>query len=339
MDDVDYFTLFLGAWLFAAIVAGGITLFERRGHLAYKLLYYGKIARTHGWLSTSALLTAASTPSLLPALVQAETAMRLYYEGKLDAASQVIDTISVFEDPSEIVAAHVVNLLVCVDVAMGRYLRALERRGQWSLKNDQAIIRINEAEALANLGRWEESLEHIRDLLETTGLTLTGAALHTAWVLAMQERAAPARAALALAHEEDLPIDFRSEYHYAQAFVLIAEGDYSGARRAVHRGESLVIRSSSQRNALFLRGRIALKEGRPEEALKHFEAGARHVFRGQGGDGLLAWGDTLASLGSHERAVEAWELVSARDPESYAAGIARERCCDRSRQSCRVKPH
>jgi tetratricopeptide (TPR) repeat protein len=332
MDNVDYFKLVAGMWLFAGIVVGGIMLLEHgRVHLAAKLWLYGHSARSRGWFSTSALLTTASGHSLPPALVQAETAMRLYYEGKLDEASQVLDTISVFENPSEVLAAIIVNSLICVDIAMGRYLRALDRRKQWSLKGDHTIIRINEAEALANLGRWEESLEHIKGLLEATGLTLTGAALHYAWVLAIQDRAASARAMFALAHEQDLPIDFRSEYHYAEAFVLFAEGDYAGARRATQGGEALAVRASSQRNALFLLGRITLQEGRLEEALEHFEAGARHVFRGQGGDGLLAWADTLASLGRHEQAVEAWKLVTARDPESYAARIARERCCAHTR--------
>lgn len=192
MDNIDYFILFVGAWLFAGILAGGMMLLEHGVHLAYKPWYYGKTARSHGWFSTSALLTAASGYRMLPALVQAETAMRLYYEGKLDEASRVLDTISAFEDPSEVLAAHVVHLLICVDVAMGRYSRVMDRRRQWALENDHTIIRINEAEALANLGRWEESLEHVRDLLKTTGLTLTGAALHNAWVLAMQDRTARA---------------------------------------------------------------------------------------------------------------------------------------------------
>lgn len=48
-------------------------------------------------------------------------------------------------------------------------------------------------------------------------------------------------------------------------------------------------------------------------------------LRGQGGDGLLAWGDTLATLGRAEQAAAAWRLVIERDPESYAAALARER--------------
>jgi tetratricopeptide (TPR) repeat protein len=331
MENVDLFTLVAGMWLVAGVIVGGILLLEQgvrlRVHLVCKLWLYGHSARSRGWFSTSALLTTVSERILPFPPVRAEAAMRLYYEGKLDEASQVLGTISVFDDPRGVLAAIVVNDLICVDVAMGCYLRALDRRRQWSLEGDHPIIRINEAEALANLGRWEESLEHLQGLLETTGLTLTGAALHNAWVLAMQDRAASARVMFALAHEQDLPIDFRSEYHYAEAFVLLAERDNAGARRATQRGEALAIRASSQRNALFLLGRISLQEGRPEEALEHFEAGARHVFRGQGGDGLLAWGDALASLGRHEQAIEAWKLVRARDPESYAVSIARERCC------------
>jgi tetratricopeptide (TPR) repeat protein len=328
MDDFGFFELFVGAWLFAGLVAVGSTVLERvpKPHVGARLWSYASRARARGWFSASKLLLAASGRSLPAGLVQAEAAMQLYYEGRLDEACRVADDIAVFEDPSGVLALHVVNMLVCVDVAAGRYERALSRRGPWSLAQDDAILRINEAEALANLGRWEESLAHARRaLVAEDALARTGAALHGAWVLGARERAEEARALFALAREADLPVDFRSEYHFAEAFLRLAEGDAAGARRAILRGDAIAIRASSRRNALFLLGRVAAREGHFEEAIARFEEGARHVFRGQGGDGLLAWGDTLASRGRAARAADAWRLVIERDPESYAASLARER--------------
>ncbi|MDC3955398.1 tetratricopeptide repeat protein [Polyangium jinanense] len=328
MDDLGFFELFVGAWLFAGFVAVGATVLERapRPQVGPRSWSSSSRARARARSSASRLLLEASERSLPAALVQAETAMQLYYEGRMAEACRVVDDIAVFEDPTGVLALHVVNMLVCVDVAAGRYERALARRGPWSLAQDDAILCVNEAEALANLGRWEESLAHVRRALDAEdALARTGAALHGAWVLGARGRAEEARAWFALAREADLPLDFRSEYHFAEAFLCLAEGDPASARRAVLRGDAIAKRASSRRNALFLLGRIDAREGRFEEALARFEAGARHVFRGQGGDGLLAWGDTLASLGRAERAAEAWRLVIKRDPESYAAALARER--------------
>ncbi|MDI1479617.1 hypothetical protein [Polyangium sp. y55x31] len=328
MDEVGFYELFVGAWLLAGLVAAGAYVGERfvSYEAAVRLSSYARKARGRGWFTTSRLLLAASRRSLPAAYVQAETAMALYYQGRMEEAARAIDDVPVFEEPSGEFSLYVVNLLVCVDVASGHYARALARRAAWSLAQNDAILCINEAEALANLGRWEESLAHVRRALASgDALDRTGAALHGTWVLALQERAAEARAQFALAREADLPDDFRSEYHFAEAFLCLAEGDRASARRAVLRGDALAKRASSRRNALFLLGRIAAREGRFEEALARFEEGARHVFRGQGGDGLLAWGDTLATLGRAEQAAAAWRLVIERDPESYAAALARER--------------
>ncbi|MDC0740483.1 hypothetical protein [Polyangium mundeleinium] len=328
MDENGFYELFVGAWLFVGLVAAGAFVGDRliSYEAATKLSSHARQARGRGWFTTSRLLLAVSSARMPAAYVQAETAMALYYEGRVEEACRAIDDIPVFEEPSGEFALYVVNLLVCVDVAAGYYKRALSRRAAWSLAQNDAILCINEAEALANLGRWEASLAHTRRALETgDALARTGAALHGTWVLASQERAGEARALFERACENDLPGDFRSEYHFAEAFLRLAEGDPAAARRAVLRGDAVAKRASSRRNALFLLGRIAAREGRFEEALARFEEGARHVFRGQGGDGLLAWGDTLASLGRAERAAEVWRLVIERDPESYTAALARER--------------
>ncbi|HYO72938.1 MAG TPA: tetratricopeptide repeat protein, partial [Archangium sp.] len=79
------------------------------------------------------------------------------------------------------------------------------------------------------------------------------------------------------------------------------------------------------RNGLLLLGRIALAAGRLEEALRFFEAGATHPYKGQGGDGLLAWGDCLAKLGRQEEARKTWQLVLDRDAQSGAASEAASR--------------
>jgi hypothetical protein len=59
--------------------------------------------------------------------------------------------------------------------------------------------------------------------------------------------------------------------------------------------------------------------------LEDFEAGATAEYRGQGGDGLLAWGDLLHSLGRTAEALTAWRLAVERDPESESARLAATR--------------
>ncbi|MFL5352999.1 tetratricopeptide repeat protein [Archangium sp.] len=133
-----------------------------------------------------------------------------------------------------------------------------------------------------------------------------------------------------------LPPVYWSELAFTRAAALLALARYGEAEAATREGLTSACRASSTRNGLFMLGRIALSAGQVEEAARHFEAGALHPYRGQGGDGLLAWGDCLERLGQRERARESWRLVGERDPQSEAARKAASRLGEMAEQAGRV---
>lgn len=250
--------------------------------------------------------------------------MRLYFAGRVEDACVMIDGVAAAEAAPEW-REYLANNAACIDVASGHYLRAMTRRAQFGLGATRSVLRVNEAEALMNMGRAEESLLWADQCRDAGPFERTGAALHCTWVLSRLGRVAEAREAFARADESALPADFRTEHHFSEAFLRLAEEDHAHARRCVDRGLAMAARVSSQRNALFLHGTIAADEGRHQEAIVWFEQGAAHAYRGQGGEALLAWGDCLAALDRAADARRAWGLVLERDPESSFATVARER--------------
>jgi hypothetical protein len=55
------------------------------------------------------------------------------------------------------------------------------------------------------------------------------------------------------------------------------------------------------------------------------KAAADHRYQGQGGDGLLLWGDVLKELGEIQWARRAYGLTIARDGQSESARLAAAR--------------
>jgi tetratricopeptide (TPR) repeat protein len=84
-------------------------------------------------------------------------------------------------------------------------------------------------------------------------------------------------------------------------------------------------RPSSERNAIFLRARVAAARGELERAESLCREAAAHPHRWQGGDGLLLWGDVLSQLGRPDHARDAWRLALERDPQSTSAAMCRAR--------------
>ena len=76
---------------------------------------------------------------------------------------------------------------------------------------------------------------------------------------------------------------------------------------------------------MFLRARALASAGEVDAALAEFQRASDHEYRFQGGDGLRAWGDLLAEVGQHEKALVAWKLAVERDPESESAMNAASR--------------
>ncbi|MFY0569577.1 tetratricopeptide repeat protein [Archangium lansingense] len=195
-------------------------------------------------------------------------------------------------------------------------------------RNEWALVRFNLVEAVYNLGSWEAASARLSTLEETARgfpFLWNFFPVQRAWILAHTGRGEEALAALVNVDCRLVPRVYRSEVRFTHAAALLALCRYEEAEREARMGLKLARRASSTRNGLFLLGRIAMAAGRLEEALRFFEAGATHSYKGQGGDGLLAWGDCLGKLGRHEEAREAWQRVLARDTQSGAASKAASR--------------
>jgi hypothetical protein len=217
------------------------------------------------------------------------------------------------------------NIYVCLEVAAGRYREALAWRHRAKVQPDGLVL-VNEAEALACLGRLEESLTLVEGL-KVSGWLASGIVCHRVWILAELGRINEARQAM---RSPDLdswifPAAYKAERHFSRFAVGLAVRDFALAHEALDAAEGQAVRESTKRNLHFYRGRLALAEGRDIEALVHFERGAQSPYKFQGGTSLLEWGDALKRLGREVEAREKWTWCVEQDPQSPAAVIARTR--------------
>jgi tetratricopeptide (TPR) repeat protein len=278
--------------------------------------------------------TAATPPPRLPDLTgvsSAEVALvlyRQYLHGQIHPAE--LERAQRLSAPRPEVLYTSLNYLICVEVAAGRYREALEWRARWPGESPDAhtaaLVRINEAEALACLGRWEESLAMV-EFESTNDFIRTGAAAHRAWVLAELGRIGAARAALREPRVSAgwLPPEYRAEFHFAGYAIAFAARALTEATVALDAAQSAILRESSRRNLDFYRGRIAFAQGDAAAAIAHFERGGQSRYRCQGGASLLEWGDALAQLGRGPEAGDKWQRCLSEDPQSPAARLAEGR--------------
>lgn len=226
------------------------------------------------------------------------------------------------------------NAAVNAFITAGRYGQALALRvpGPPEPLGDRwlwILLELNLAEAEYNLGAWAGALETVDRLLAlkhpVPQLIEPGLLQQRAWILAHLGDAAGARDAWARVQPRSLGPLYQAEYAFTGAAVCLAEGQLDRALERVEQGVAHAIRVPSQRNGRFLRARVHAARGATAEALADFEAGAAMPYRGQGGEGLLAWGDLLRSLGRSEEAAAAWRLAVERDPESESARLAAAR--------------
>jgi hypothetical protein len=226
------------------------------------------------------------------------------------------------------------NILVNMLISSGLYREAVQLavrsppEGRPPDPQSAALIEINRAEAEYNLGRWAEAeacLLPEDDRWDVTPLVRTGRRLQLAWIAAQAGRGAEALAWCEGTALADLPSAYRSELYYPRAAALGALGRWPEAEAIVHAGLAVKVRPASERNGLFLLARVAAGQGRLEEAEGLARRAAGHAWRGQGGDGLLLWGDLLDQLGRLEEARRAWRLAASRDPQSESARMAATR--------------
>lgn len=233
------------------------------------------------------------------------------------------------------------NCAANVFINAGLYLEALElEKGDLRTEDEpnrrleHLLVRFNLVEAVYNLGGWtaaSKRLEQLKEEARLHPLVWNFYPIQSAWILAHTGRGEEALEVLESVYEEQVPYPYRSELYFTRAAALLAVKRYEDAHQAARRGIELARRASSQRNGLFMQGRIALAAGHSEKALRFFETGARHRYQGQGGDALLAWGDELARLGRLDEAGKVWRLILERDPQSGAAWEAAARLRTRAR--------
>jgi tetratricopeptide (TPR) repeat protein len=229
--------------------------------------------------------------------------------------------------------AWLVNLMVETLISAGRYRDALATPRDytpWSGADgiNEVLVHINLAEAEYNLGAWDAAWERLRRLDEyaaPAAITAAGLSLQRAWIAAHRGSAADALGHWQRSDMYGLPYRYRAEHYFTHAVVLLALGDLDEAEEAALAGADAAVRTSSERNALFLLARVAAAKADWLRAEALCRTAAEHRYRGQGGDGLLLWGDALARLGRMVEAKQAWSLASQRDPESESAAIAAKR--------------
>lgn len=219
------------------------------------------------------------------------------------------------------------NRMICLDVAAGRYREALEWHDANATPRDdlERLLLLNLAEALACLGRFEESLR-ITDWLPSNDFVRVGVASHRAWVLSELGRTTEARRVLEpSASLVTLLGPYQAEWYFSSFCIEFAEKNFDAAEQALRNAHACVQRESTRRNLSFLCGRLAATRGDHAAALIHFERGAHSPYQWQGGDALAHWAEMLTLLGRHEDARAVWHKCAAQDPQSPAGQRAKEK--------------
>jgi tetratricopeptide (TPR) repeat protein len=218
---------------------------------------------------------------------------------------------------------------ISVALELGEPGRVLDLPGD----NQHLLIQVNLAEAEYNLGRWEAAEARIRGALaacEPFDLTRGGARIQLAWILANTGRSEEAIRLCETVELEWFPDIYRAEPCFTSALALLGLGRLDEAQTDAECGRDLSMRPSSERNAQFILARVARARGDLVTAEALCREAAGREYRGQGGDGLLLWGDLLSELDRAGEARAAWALAVERDPESESAAHAARRLASAS---------
>lgn len=288
--------------------------------------------RTHLVPSTTKLLRAIGAKQAALELERDMWEQRGALANACDAAVALYEA-SLSQGPCLNLAGNAAGALVWA----GRYEQAvtlvdsaLERAGRETRMHEIARVLplLNSAEALYNRGLWTEALTRLEGLDAAVARSSYEAAwltLQRAWILAHSGRGSDALTLAESVSLEAVKRPYAAEVYFTRAAALLSLGRLADAEAAVRTGMEAAVRPSSERNGCFLLGRVLVAARKLEDAEQWFRRGAEHHYRGQGGDGLLAWGDCLASLGRLDEAQRAWELAIERDSQSASAGLAAER--------------
>jgi tetratricopeptide (TPR) repeat protein len=238
------------------------------------------------------------------------------------------------------------NCVIEAHVTGGRYAEALSLAKRWSDgarargvelgPNGWALVQINLAEAeycAGDIDAAKQRMDHLFHCIEherapfdvhaVASIVRHGGMTQRAWIAALQGEAGEALRFIESVDAQLLPAEYRAEVHYTRAFALSRAGEHEAAERTARQGAALATRASSIRNGVFLLGTLACAREDFEAAVVHFELGASHSYRGQGGDALLAFSRALSRLGRADQAEATAHLVLERDPQSAAAASIR----------------
>jgi len=227
------------------------------------------------------------------------------------------------------------NAIINALILCGLYREALSVEHRLDAPRQKTIARshfvlaeINLAEAEYNLGDWTAAsarLERVASEAEETDLNRSVLRIQRAWIAANISDPQAALRDLDQVELKHIPREFKAEYHFTRAVALFAAGQLDAAGLAANDGLKASVRPSSERNAYFLLGRIQRALGALAEARIYFKRACSHVYVGQGGAELLAYGDLLTELGAFHEAKVVWQLAIERDPQSAAADAASDR--------------
>ncbi len=249
----------------------------------------------------------------------------------IQAIEELLDAFRHSECPWSLV-----NTATDLYVNAGRYREALRIPTRWSKvartagrKRDElafALTRINQAEALHNLGDDERALDRlaaVERLVHGSPYALSGLHCLRAWVLVHRGKLRRAREELGKVQLKTLK-DYEAEVLFTWAALERESGNLERALEQAELGRAHAGRASSQRNGKFMVASILALMKLDERALAMFRAAVDCSYTAQAGDGLLRFGSFLERKRDFEAARRVYRLVLERDRESIAATRARE---------------
>lgn len=295
----------------------------------------GLVMVRRGWRAGDPAL--ARLGERLAALVSPDVASTISLEsGLIACAPEEIDRL--LRQLTSADGALAWNAAINGEIWRGRYHDAvrLYLAHARDLRNEDAwlaaLVRVNVAEALYNLGRWSTARRLVDVVLADSSWrrgertwVADGAEAQRAWIAAHQCDVDRGRELVRGFNAAGFPPDYRTELSFTAAVVELSAGDAASAEAHLNEARKVVVRASSRRNLLFLEARAAAARGDVDEAIAKCREASEQPYRGQGGDGLLFWGDLHAQRGELDAARRAWALAVERDPQSESARAAQAR--------------
>lgn len=222
-----------------------------------------------------------------------------------------------------------VNLAIDVFVTAGLYSEALLVPDRWpehvlaqARERDPmsfALAKINQAEALNNLGRPDDALAVLDSVAaEAVGPELArgGWSCLRAWILVHLGRIDEARALLRDVDTPSLHDRYAPEIAYTRAALEREAGNFDSALNHARCGLDCAVRASSVRNGLFLVADLAARLGGGRLAREKFQEALGHPYKAQSADGLLRFAGFLEQLGETREAAWVRQLAAQQDPQS-----------------------